>query len=513
MSQPTPSFDQEIHVFALAGQTFYTTDRSAVPAGVTPELLHLSDLYTLQLEATEIGTSRDRLDREVNARQRLIAALQRKRVDVRPGRTPDQLELVVSESGAALTNLYLFADLVNSAPLTAKAISFAQGERKGEFITADDLIQPASAALRLLQRGLFPAVLRSVLRATSRRQLKALAREVLGAAPDPVLDETVESGPPPTLTSPVPLTESLPDSAPPLTDDQRFSSEYPGSVAIAAGAGSGKTFVLTRRLLHLIRGGLRPEELVAVTFTEAAAAELRGRLQGLLEREAQRSGDASLGEAARQLPLAQISTIHALCARIVRDHPLESGAELRFQVKDEAQASMWLDGVLPGVLGSLPAEAFGEVSAEQALEALRLMLKDPHLAEAALQVSLASAEAQQAALEAQITQQAERAGDAWDAALRTLAAHSRTASDPLEDGRRAVLLAAGTTGSWATRFAAMHAVTSRLRKNAGSAGVWGGDKNTVLAAIATLRRLAAPDDGPSRSSSACTVTSRGSSTA
>jgi len=166
MSLPVSSLDQEIHVFPLAGQTFYTTDRSAVPSGVASRAMHLSDLYTLQIEATEIGVHRDRFDREAGNRLRLIGALQRKRVDVRPGRTRDQLELVVSEGGAALTNLYLFADLVQSAPLAAKALSFAQGERKGEFITADDLIQPARTAIRLLQSGQFPAVVQRILQIT-----------------------------------------------------------------------------------------------------------------------------------------------------------------------------------------------------------------------------------------------------------------------------------------------------------------------------------------------------------
>ncbi|WP_216328000.1 UvrD-helicase domain-containing protein [Deinococcus aestuarii] len=279
-----------------------------------------------------------------------------------------------------------------------------------------------------------------------------------------------------------------------LTREQAWISEYRGSIAIAAGAGSGKTFVLTRRLLGLLGGGLRAEELVAVTFTEAAAAELRGRLQGLLDEEAHRHGQPVVVAAARALPLAQISTIHALCARIIRDHPVESGAGLRFRVLDEAEAAVWLDHTLPDLLGEIEVEAFGHLPAAVAQGAVTLMLRDPQRAEDALRVSLSAYEENKAGLEARLAQRAAEVEGVWDRCLQVLAAHvCPVPDDPLEQARRAALGAAAVTGSPATRQAAMHAALAGVRSNAGNAKAWGAAKDPVLRAVNRLRELAAPD--------------------
>jgi ATP-dependent helicase/nuclease subunit A len=65
-----------------------------------------------------------------------------------------------------------------------------------------------------------------------------------------------------------------------LTEEQRRAVETSGSVVVVAGAGTGKTHMLTERYLHhLSEDGLSPLEVVAVTFTEKAAGELRPSLQ------------------------------------------------------------------------------------------------------------------------------------------------------------------------------------------------------------------------------------------
>lgn len=283
-------------------------------------------------------------------------------------------------------------------------------------------------------------------------------------------------------------------TTPQLTREQTFITEYRGSVAIDAGAGSGKTFVLTRRLLNLIVDGLRVEDLVAVTFSEAAAAELRGRLQRLLDDEARQHRNENVVRAANTLALAQISTIHALCARIIRDHPVESGAGLGFRVLDDAQATVWLDGTLPGVLAELPAAAFGNLPAAVALEAIRAMLDDPHRAEAALAVSLAGHGAALARLEEQFDLQAARETGAWEAALQVLRDHAASnRDDPLERARRSALLAAEVQGSLTVRRAAMGAALENVRSNARSAKAWAEGKAAVSEAIRRLKQLSSPD--------------------
>jgi len=78
-----------------------------------------------------------------------------------------------------------------------------------------------------------------------------------------------------------------------------------GPVLILAGAGSGKTRVITYRVAHLIENrGVRPENILAVTFTNKASDQMKSRVRNLLR--AARSGD----------PL--ISTLHSLCVRILR---------------------------------------------------------------------------------------------------------------------------------------------------------------------------------------------------
>ena len=275
--------------------------------------------------------------------------------------------------------------------------------------------------------------------------------------------------------------------------EQQFIIESPLSVAIDAGAGTGKTFVLTRRILNLFRAGLRPEELVAVTFTEAAAAELRGRLQALLDEEAERQQDPRLLEAARTLPVAQISTIHALCARILRDHPVESGVGLRFTVLDESQGKAWLDQHLPEVLGELSPADFGDIPAQHALDAVTLMLEDPYRAEQALRVAMQ----RQASLDTELTerlaaQQSEFACR-WERSVQVLQGHAATdPADPLEQGRQAVLRAAHLEGSWDVRCVAMQSVLSKIRSNAGAAKVWQGHKDAVHQALNDLREITSP---------------------
>src|SRR5690606_40055795 len=63
-----------------------------------------------------------------------------------------------------------------------------------------------------------------------------------------------------------------------ITRSQREASNPRGSVWVTANAGSGKTYVLTNRVLRLLLAGVKPEEILCLTYTKAAAAEMRGRV-------------------------------------------------------------------------------------------------------------------------------------------------------------------------------------------------------------------------------------------
>ena len=114
-----------------------------------------------------------------------------------------------------------------------------------------------------------------------------------------------------------------------LTDEQQRAVTYPGSVVVRAGAGSGKTRVLAERAVWLMEAGLRPRELVAVTFTEAAALELRGRIAQTLEARTEAWSEGALA----RLGEARIGTLHSLCATILREHPVESGVGPGFEIE------------------------------------------------------------------------------------------------------------------------------------------------------------------------------------
>lgn len=101
-------------------------------------------------------------------------------------------------------------------------------------------------------------------------------------------------------------------------------------VCVVAGPGSGKTRVLVERFAWLVERGCDPERILAITFTEKAANELKQRL-------AQRF--ASQPEKRRKVERAQISTIHAFCHAVLREHALEAGLDPQFEVLDEMQAA------------------------------------------------------------------------------------------------------------------------------------------------------------------------------
>ncbi len=114
-----------------------------------------------------------------------------------------------------------------------------------------------------------------------------------------------------------------------------------------AGAGSGKTGVLVQRYCDCVtEDGLGPEEILAFTFTERAAAELRQRVRRqLIERahaavergELERARD--IARAAREGERAWITTIHGFCRRVLAAHPVAANMDPRFRVLDDSEAS------------------------------------------------------------------------------------------------------------------------------------------------------------------------------
>ncbi|MBF0499062.1 MAG: ATP-dependent helicase [Candidatus Riflebacteria bacterium] len=130
-----------------------------------------------------------------------------------------------------------------------------------------------------------------------------------------------------------------------LTDNQREAIEAPpsGRLKIIAGAGSGKTEVLTRRIAALIKTGVRPNELVALTYTNKAAAAMKDRL--ILKQ----------GLSAGLLQETTISTFHSFLARILKSDPFAAGIDISTTILTESARKLLLSQI---------STRFGEIHSE-----------------------------------------------------------------------------------------------------------------------------------------------------
>jgi len=165
-----------------------------------------------------------------------------------------------------------------------------------------------------------------------------------------------------------------------LTTQQQAAAYANGSVVVTAGAGTGKTHMLAERYVyHLQENELSPLEVVAVTFTDKAAAELRSRIRSLAN---QRLPDRF--DLLAELEAAQISTIHALAVRICREHPLVADVPPDFAVLDELEGVLWSNQWFYEALDTLPQKLYEQVPYSLMCEALRTLLKDPITAKQAL---------------------------------------------------------------------------------------------------------------------------------
>src|SRR5215472_9808886 len=111
----------------------------------------------------------------------------------------------------------------------------------------------------------------------------------------------------------------MPDLLSDLTDAQRDAvTHMEGPLLILAGAGSGKTRVITRRVAYLLRQGVRPSNILAITFTNKAAGEMRQRVE-------------ALAPGCR----VWISTFHSLGARLVRQYADRFNLDPNFTIYDQ----------------------------------------------------------------------------------------------------------------------------------------------------------------------------------
>ncbi len=126
-----------------------------------------------------------------------------------------------------------------------------------------------------------------------------------------------------------------------LTPHQSAALDYSSHISLTANAGSGKTFVLSKRYLEIVtRENLSLRNIAAITFTDKAASELYKKIALQLDERIAASKDKTearkLENIRRQLVSANISTIHSFCTDILREYPVEAGLDANFSPIDES---------------------------------------------------------------------------------------------------------------------------------------------------------------------------------
>ena len=130
-----------------------------------------------------------------------------------------------------------------------------------------------------------------------------------------------------------------------LNPQQRQAVEtIRGPVLILAGAGTGKTRVITFRIAHMVERNIAPENILAVTFTNKAAREMKERVGKLVPRAKKKDGKKKDGPT--------ISTFHSLCARILREHIEVLGYKKNFVIYDESEQL----GAIKKILSNISAK-------------------------------------------------------------------------------------------------------------------------------------------------------------
>jgi ATP-dependent helicase/nuclease subunit A len=131
-----------------------------------------------------------------------------------------------------------------------------------------------------------------------------------------------------------------------------FAVDPSRNVVLEASAGTGKTHVLVTRYINLLRAGVDPAHILAITFTRKAAAEMRERILGELRRMANLfPADNARWQALRdRLSDISISTIDAFCLALLREFPLEADLDPGFDVADETMMPRLVEDALDGAL-------------------------------------------------------------------------------------------------------------------------------------------------------------------
>jgi ATP-dependent helicase/nuclease subunit A len=166
-----------------------------------------------------------------------------------------------------------------------------------------------------------------------------------------------------------------------LTDKQKSAAKArTADLAVTAGAGSGKTNTLVARYTSLLADDHPLRSVVAITFTEKAALEMRSRVRSTLQKlistaDSQPERQFWIGLNA-QMDSARIGTIHSLCLEILRAHPVEARIDPKFTVLDEAEETTLKFQLVDDTLAELVnQEEYRDLFRILSISALKNLLK------------------------------------------------------------------------------------------------------------------------------------------
>ncbi|MCL4299574.1 MAG: UvrD-helicase domain-containing protein [Anaerolineae bacterium] len=274
-------------------------------------------------------------------------------------------------------------------------------------------------------------------------------------------------------------------------------------VVVTAGAGAGKTRTLVARYLALLSEEMPLRSIVAITFTQKAAREMRNRIREALQ---QYVTQPDLAEAERavwqqrysELDAARISTIHSLCTDLLRAHPAEAGLDPNFIVLDEGQAGLQQQQVLAEAMiraAESPYlvplfELLGERGLADTLAKLLAQRLEARTCFAHLPADLLSVWGQTLTARQEQVLARLRGEPAWQESVACLAENTAVAeTDKLEEQRRLAAQAlARAVGSLAEQVVAL-AELDRINLQGGSAKNWPDGKAQVELVKDALRCL------------------------
>ena len=163
-----------------------------------------------------------------------------------------------------------------------------------------------------------------------------------------------------------------------FTRNQKKAHDLNRHISVTAGAGSGKTAVLVHRYLKiLLETDLPPNQVVAITFTRKAAAELKQRIiQELDVRLREEPNNTKLRRTKTGMLSAQISTIHSFCARILREYPVEAGVDAGFSELQGIQQRLVLRDLIDSKLREIADLPDEDENREKLVQLLRIFGKN-----------------------------------------------------------------------------------------------------------------------------------------